>query len=468
MQMKIFKALSLTPNICGARERHEHLKDCNMNKLIVSNDVEILVYYLRRWSALDLLRSATFISAFLLAWVSLAPFGVQGGFHLGEVTSGNQTSTYVIFGLFALLAVTLVAQEDRRGMASLITPGFFLLSGWLLIAVLFSLDPATSVRRFALTACVTTLSATVILLPKSKSDLTWCFSISAFALLLICYGGLLFAPHLAIHLATDALEPELAGNWRGSFGHKNEAAAIMAMLVFIGIYIARSGNWISGIAVVSMSSLFLFFSAGKSSLALCAVVLLITSMTAAIHSLVLRTLLLIVPLLVLNMLGVGTVMSTGIAEVAKLLPLDTTFTGRTDIWTFAVQALQERWVTGYGFDAFWGSRAIWNLPEGKEWAAVASHSHNSYLDIALGAGLPGLGLVVWVLVISPLKNFYTADCGGNGGPLTTLLLRIWLFGLFLGSFESFFFERADPIWFTFMVAVFGLHYLARFKLKDVL
>jgi O-antigen ligase len=81
-------------------------------------------------------------------------------------------------------------------------------------------------------------------------------------------------------------------------------------------------------------------------------------------------------------------------------------------------------------------------------------------------GLPGLLLLVVVLVIGPLKNFHAADRGGNNGPLATMLLQIWLFGLYLSSMESFFLDRADPLWFTFLVAVFGLHYLARFRVSD--
>ena len=50
---------------------------------------------------------------------------------------------------------------------------------------------------------------------------------------------------------------------------------------------------------------------------------------------------LLTPLLLLNMLSVGTVMSDRLAEIAKLLPLDSSFTGRTDIWAFALQSLQE-------------------------------------------------------------------------------------------------------------------------------
>ena len=103
------------------------------------------------------------------------------------------------------------------------------------------------------------------------------------------------------------------------------------------------------------------------------------------------------------------------------------------------------------------------LPQGMEWAEFASHSHNGYLDSTLTMGLPGLALVIAVLVIAPLRNFQAAETGGNDGPLLMMLLRIWLFGIYLSSLESFFFDRDDPIWFTFLLAVFGLHYLARFR-----
>ena len=62
--------------------------------------------------------------------------------------------------------------------------------------------------------------------------------------------------------------------------------------------------------------------------------------------------------------------------------------------------------------------------------------------------------------------YHAADRGGNNGPLATMLLQIWLFGLYLSSMESFFLDRADPLWFTFLLSVFGLHYLARFRVSD--
>lgn len=437
-----------------------------LNQSITSHGGGAVAQYLRHWRALDLLRGGTFIAVFLLAWITLDPFADLRALPSKDLTGGNQTLTYFVFALLLVLTVSLAARDNMPALASLITPGFVLFVGWIFLTVVFSLDPSTSIRRFALTICAVAVAATLMLLPRSQDELVRWFSIAALTLLVVCYLGLLLAPHLSIHLAADAREQELAGNWRGSFGHKNLAATVMSMLLFLGIYIGRSGAWLSGVAIVSMTSLFLVHSGGKSSLTLCAAVLLVTSTTSLIRSFWLRALLLLAPLLVLNVLSVGSVIFTDLAQIAKLLPLDSTFTGRTDIWIFAVQAAQERLAMGYGFASFWGSSAIQNLPEGKEWAAFASHSHNGYLDMALQTGLPGLALLIWVLVINPLQNFHAADRGGNNGPLAMALLRIWLFGLYLSSMESFFLDRANPSWFTFLFAVFGLHYLARFRVAE--
>ena len=414
---------------------------------------------------MDIVRGATFVGVLLLTWVTLHPFADLSDMQLSDVTTGNETLTYVAFGCVAVLALALVMRDNMRGLTALLSPGYILFGGWMVATVLLSLDPGTSIRRLVLTACVIAVAAALMLLPKSQNELMRWFSIAALALLAICYLGLLLAPNLSIHLATDAQEPALAGDWRGSFGHKNMAAAMMAMLLFLGIYVVRSGAWISGAVTIGLAALFLLNAEGKSSLALCMAVLVLTSLAATVRSFWLRAGMLLTPLLLLNLLGIGTVMSDSLAAIAKLLPLDSSFTGRTDIWTFGLQAAELRLPTGYGFAAFWGGSAVQNLPDGMEWAAQASHSHNGYLDTTLTMGLPGLALLIVVLVIAPLRNFHAADRGGNNGPLAMVLLRIWLFGLYLSALESFFLDRADPLWFTFILAVFGLHYLARFRLS---
>jgi O-antigen ligase len=436
-----------------------------VSQFVTTSEVRAVFGEVRRLQVTDALRAGAFTGALLLAWISLRPFVDLGDAELKDLSTGNETLTYLAFGGLAVLTLALAMRDHMPGLMTLLSPAYILLAGWIVLSVVLSLDPDTSIRRFALTACVVSVAAALMLLPKSEVELTRWLSIAALVLLATCYLGILLAPNLSIHLATDTQEPHLAGAWRGSFGHKNLAAAVMAMLLFIGSYILRAGKTLSGGAIIALSFLFLLEAEGKSSLALFFAVLVLTELTKFVRTFWPRVVTLLAPLVILNLLSVGTVMNDGLAGIAKMLPLDTTFTGRTDIWTFAVQALQLRLPTGYGFAAFWGSSSIQNLPQGMEWAEYASHSHNGYLDTALAMGLPGLALLIVALVIAPLRDFHLADLSGNNGPLAMLLLQIWLFGLYLSSMESFFLDRADPLWFTFLVAVFGLHYLARFRLR---
>ena len=434
-----------------------------MSQFVTTSEVHAVVGEIRRQQVIDIVRGATFIGVILLAWITLRPFTDLSDMEIGEVSTGNELPTYATYAGLAVLAMVLAMRDNMRGLATLLSPSFLWFIGWLCFTIVLSLDRSTSIRRFSLTICVIAVTAALPLLAKSQDEIIRWLSIAALVLLTTCYLGILLVPDLSIHLASDPLEPGLAGNWRGSFSHKNGAAAIMAMLLFYSIAFIRVGRWISGVIVIGLSSLFLYYAAGKSSMTLCIAVLILTSLTSVIRSFAGRAILLLTPLVLLNMFGVGTVMSDSLAAIAKSLPLDSSFTGRTDIWGFALQSLQPKLATGYGFSAFWGSSAIQGLPEGKEWAAFASHSHNSYLDTTLGMGLPGLALLFLVLVIKPLRDFQKADEGGNNGPLTMAFLQVWLFGIYLSSMESFFLDRADAIWITFLLAVFGLHYLARFR-----
>ena len=438
-----------------------------MSELAVISQGRALVGEIRRRQVMDVVRAAAFIGALLVAWISLRPFvDLRQQELMDSAATGNETMTYLVFGGLTVLTIGLALRDSLRGLGTLIAPGYLLFAGWTAaVGVLLSSDPSTSLKRFVLTGCVTAVAAMLMLLPRSQSELARWLGTGALILLATCFLGIVFAPHLSMHTAFDTQEPHLAGDWRGVFGHKNVAAAVMAMLLFLGIYVARAGARLLGAAVIVLASLFLMKCAGKTSSSLIFVVLALTSLTTIVRSFALRAIMMLAPLVILTLLSIGTVMSDGLAEIAKLLPLDTSFTGRTDIWAFSLQALQEKLFTGYGFAAFWGSGAIRSLPQGMEWTEYASHSHNGYLDTALSMGLPGTLLLIAVFVIKPLRDFHQAERGGNGGPLAMALLRIWLFGIYLSSLESFFLDRADPIWFTFLFAVFGLHYLARFRLR---
>jgi O-antigen ligase len=423
---------------------------------------------LGRFEVLQIARCVTFLASVLAIWVSLRPYADLTATDFSDVDSGKLASTYITLGILAIVAVGLAAFQNLKAFQSLMTPALLLLCGWIGINTLFSHDVGMSFQRLILTACVVALAASVLLLPRTQAELDLWLGSSALILLALCYLGILLAPKYATHTAGDMFEEHLAGDWRGTFGHKNVAAPVMAMLVFVGLYLTSRKYLISGIAITGLSAVFLVFSGGKSAMGLFALTLVLSSVVYALKSPWLRASVCFIPLFTLNALTVGSVFNDRLAEILKLLPIDTTFTGRTDIWEFAISSLGLRPILGYGFAAFWGTDSIEKLVKSDqyEWAAAASHSHNGYLDTALTLGYPGLALIIFIFVYSPLKDFSVAARSGNAGPLAKLFMRLWLFGIYLSSMESFLLDRADPTWFTFLVAVFGLHYISRFPLKS--
>jgi hypothetical protein len=88
--------------------------------------------------------------------------------------------------------------------------------------------------------------------------------------LVLSYLGVLLVPHLTIHQLSDLGEPELA-----VYGHKNTAAGVMAVFVFVGWFAARMGRPVAGGLVALASFVFLVFSGGKSALGMVFIVTII-------------------------------------------------------------------------------------------------------------------------------------------------------------------------------------------------
>ena len=319
-----------------------------------------------------------FIATVLLIWVSLRPFPDLGDPGMGDADKGKLATTYIALGVFSVFAFALTAHRHAKALRSLLTPAFLLLCGWICINTIFSHDFGLSAQRLILTCSVMALAACLLLLPDSQDELDNWLSVSALIFLALCYLGVVLAPSVSIHTARDTLEPQLAGDWRGPFGHKNVAAPIMAVLVFAGIYLIARRSLLSGIAIVVLSGIFLSMTAGKSAMALFIFALVLSIPVAATRRLALRACLIFLPLLCLNLLTVGSVLNERLSALTKLLPLDTSFTGRTNIWDFAISSLKLRPWLGYGFAAFWGTNSIQGLVQDSqiEWAASAAHSHN--------------------------------------------------------------------------------------------
>ncbi len=410
-------------------------------------------------------RAIAFVGVLLLGWLTLKPFDDLADPVALELSVGREAATYLCFGALAAFCLAQIIQTDGQGLRRLAVPSFIGLAGWIGISCLLSQDPSTSFKRAALCGFVALSAAALLLLPRGRLHLAKLLGLAAGVVAGLSYFGVIFMPEYAVHQATDIMEPGLAGDWRGVFSHKNAASAVFSMLSFIGIFVARCGRSAEGWALCGLSLLFVLFSGGKSSALLCgAAVLVSLAATREDVSLKVGAGLVLAPLIALNALGVGSVIFPALSSLSASLPLDASFTGRTDIWKFALAEIPNRLFFGHGFSAFWNSdSARIAATEAQSWAGQAAHAHNGYVDAALAMGLPGLAFVLWAFLIQPFLDMRRAARNGADPALLLMLVQIWLFGIYLSSLESFFFDRANPIWITFLFALFGLRYIACYR-----
>ena len=412
----------------------------------------------RKAGAVDMLiRSGLFAAVFLTLWFSFHPFPTLD--QPLEITEAGDPANQIGYSaLFVLLATWNLTHQPQR-LWLLIRPIMIATLLWFALTIVFSWDPALSIRRFAFALVTISIAGMVLLLPKNPRHFADMMGTVAIIVMIACYLGVMFAPMHAIHQASDILEPELAGDWRGVFSHKNDASAAMVIFVFTGLFIARERSLGLGTAVVALALPFLYFTHSKTSLASLPIAYFVSLAMAHARRPIAGIGLALFVLLCLNMISIGSIYLTPIHSLVDSVMSDPSFTGRADVWKFAEDSVAQRPITGYGFSAFWGTDRVVYGMSGKGWANTASHAHNGYLDFALTVGIPGSLLAALWLFILPLVDFCRAPKDPVSAPLAMLFLRIILFAAYQSCFETMFTE-VGALWLVLFVAVFGLRFLA--------
>jgi O-antigen ligase len=417
-----------------------------------------------------LIRDALFLGTLLLVWFTTDPFPDLGDPRLlDSSTHGdflNQAATILMTGALAAFALIRRSLLLRR----VITLPLILTFVAFAASALHSAYPDVAARRIVLAAFTIFQAAVLLLLPQGRQHFARLLAAAAMVVLAACYFGVAFMPARAIHQASDigVLETaadvgpgDLTGDWRGLFAHKNGAGGAMVVLIFIGIFVGRSLSRPLGAAIAVCAAVFLYFTHAKSPLNLLPIVLFLSYLVPRVRSRPLAFAVALGTPFLITLLSVGSVMFGPInALVSAVLP-DPTFTGRDEIWLFALDHIAQRPLFGFGFESFWGTPALvsnWNFHE--SWGYRASDAHNGFLNLAVTTGLLGLGAVLWLIVAQPFADYRRCLAQGADRALTTLFLQIWLFGLCLSSFESELFRGGSALWFMMLVAMLGFRFLS--------
>jgi O-antigen ligase len=404
-----------------------------------------------------LLRSTLFLATFLQVWVTASPFpDPSDPITLEATNNGNLRGQIIAILLTSALALFAVVNK-LSVFKRVVTPILVLIFLWFACSAVLSAYPGLALRRLVLAGFVIFQAAMFVFLPEDRLHFARLLAVGAALILILCWGGVFLAPHLSIHQSTDIAEPQLAGNWRGLFAHKNGAGASMGLLIIFGIYIFRGLNAVLGGSIVVFAALFLFFTDSKSPMMLLPLALIFGVLFVWVRRPEAKLFVLVSVPAIIGALTIGSVEVPALNKLVGMMP-DPTFTGRSIIWEFALDHIAERPLVGFGFEAFWQTDALvssWTWLE--SWGFRASDAHNGFLNIAVTTGLVGLVLTLGWLLVRPFIDHIRTPPSSVDSALNLMFIQIWLFGIYLCGFESELFRNGSALWFMMAVSIIALH-----------
>ncbi|MBV9558435.1 MAG: O-antigen ligase family protein, partial [Pseudolabrys sp.] len=342
-----------------------------------------------------------------------------------------------------------------------VTPFLILTFLWFACTAALSAYPALAGRRLVLAIFVIFQSTVLVLLPRDRSQFVRLLAVGSLAVLALCYAGVIFAPDLAIHQATDIAEPQLAGNWRGFFAHKNGAGAGMAILIIFGICICRSLSGVWGALIIALATVFPFFTESKSPIMLLPLVLLFSWLLVRVRHPIGKFIVATSVPAIIAVFTIGSVQFDAVNGLVSKLLADPTFTGRNDIWEFTLQHIAQRPIFGFGYQAFWGTSELLNNWSWLDsWGFRASDAHNGFLNIAVMTGIVGLLLALSWAFLQPLLDHIRTAPKRVDPAINMMFIQLWLFFLYLCGFESELFTNGSIVWFLAAASIIGMRFQA--------
>ncbi len=400
--------------------------------------------------------------------LSLQPFaGAPEQTAPGEST-GNIVNQVGWFGLGLVFLAAMLGLTQRDVLARLGFGRWAAVFGIAALSIVQSLDPTASARGLLLTAIVMIVVAGVLVLPRDERNFAVAAVNACLALLALIYAMLVLAPHLVLHSAEGA-EGVHVGDWRGHLSHKNFAAPVFSIAAMIGIYGWRSGLRWRGAIVVALSVLFVLNSGSKTTMGFLPLAVGVVALARITGRPGLAIAAHLVLVALIAALTIGSVMSPALNALLKAMISDPTFTGRDEIWKFALQRIAEKPWFGYGYASFWQTPVVTGFEENYEasWDIRGIGSgHNSYIDAAVSFGIPGALLMIFLLMGLPLVDYLRACRVTANRRLADLFIMIVIFLTYVGMLESFLLNRADPLWVLFALAITGISLAGRMRTKS--
>ena len=286
----------------------------------------------------------------------------------------------------------------------------FTKKGWMIwimllipvVSTIWSVYPVTTLRRsFALlnTSLFGVYLATRYGLPEILNLLKWTFTL----IVLFSLAFIVALPDLGKHTILSSHY----GAFRGLFVHKNVFGILMgvASITFFATSTLKENTLkIFDRAACGLTFLLAFLSVSSTAF----VSVLVTAATIPFVYILRWKRYQIFPAVfgILSIVFFGVLLiSQNYSDVLGFFGEDATLTGRATFWPYLIDAVNQRFWLGYGYDAYWEGGLDGPAAVLIQLSSVTEKfsAHNGYLETMLSTGFVGLGFFIAVIWLAILK-----------------------------------------------------------------
>jgi len=364
---------------------------------------------------------------------------------------GDLPSQMIYFSVYVISALFLILSNRKIVLGIARNFWFWFLLFWTCLSILWSYAPLVTTRHI-IALCGTTLFSVYVVNNIGIQKYIRLLAISLLIINISSYFFIIFFPDIGIGHVVSA-------EWKGIFTHKNhlgKAASLSVMIFFYLFLTVKKEKWVWFAGLLASTGLLIGCqSAAATIISVCTVIVmsayyLAKKMPALLWGILLGSL----ALLFISQLFFH--LPTG-GQILGYFGKDETLTGRTQLWDFSIHmALRKPWL-GYGYGGFWlGSKG----PSAEAWAGMRmgmdiTHSHNGFIEIALGVG--GVGL--FLSIAAYLQGIFRAikfQSKKTSGVHYAIYLFLLLWMLPYNFTEQAFLYRNNIFWVLFSSVVFYL------------
>jgi exopolysaccharide production protein ExoQ len=150
-------------------------------------------------------------------------------------------------------------------------------------------------------------------------------------------------------------------------------------------------------------------------------------------------------------------------EILQSLGRTSSLTGRVPLWRLVLVEISDRPIRGWGFTAFWSSLEGHKVSDTVNWDLAVPHAHNGFLELWLGLGIVGLGMMLISMMVNTSRAIRIARA--NPQPEYSWPLLMMAFTILYNLTESSLLGVNSMPWMAFGAVGF---WLARVSREDAI